>query len=129
MAHKTTGVFRVPVSENGIEPTALNIMLNNDSCNNTHRVSVIVEKSVNTFFPNTNPLNEIEHTHVTLMPNHTTKIVIFRPRFNLEDFLNITIRGREEAVENILVYSFLADSAGHNIPSTVFNNQDYTFDD
>ena len=27
MAHKSTGVFRVPVSENGIIPTALNIML------------------------------------------------------------------------------------------------------
>ncbi|EJS65802.1 hypothetical protein [Bacillus cereus] len=29
MAYKSTGVFRVPVSENGIIPTALNIMLKN----------------------------------------------------------------------------------------------------
>lgn len=50
MAHKSTGVFRVPVSENGIIPTALNIMLNNDSRCHTSNVTVTVKRSRNTFF-------------------------------------------------------------------------------
>ena len=50
MAHKSTGVFRVPVSENGIIPTALNIMLNNDS-RHTSNVTVTVKKSKH-LFPN-----------------------------------------------------------------------------
>ena len=49
MAHKSTGVFRVPVSENGIIPTALNIMLNNDSRRHTSNVTVTVKRSRNTF--------------------------------------------------------------------------------
>ncbi|WHY91660.1 hypothetical protein QNK12_29355 [Neobacillus cucumis] len=127
MAHKTTGVFRVPVSENGIIPTALNIMLNNDSLYLVNNVTVIVRRSPNTFFPTQNELVEISRTSVTLQPNRTTKIVLFTPRFQVEDFLDVIIRGSKDDLEDVLVYSFLADSAGHNLPSTVFRNEEYTF--
>ncbi|PFM99758.1 hypothetical protein [Bacillus cereus] len=126
MAYKSTGVFRVPVSENGITPTALNIMLSNDSrCHSN--ITVIVKRSPNTFFPNQNELDEISRTFVPLGPNRTTKIVVFIPKFHIEDFLDVIIRGDRDDVENVLVYSFLADSAGHNLPSTVFRNAEYTF--
>ena len=118
MAHKSTGVFRVPVSENGIIPTALNIMLNNDSRCHTSNVTVTVKRSRNTFFPTQNELVEISRTFVSLEPNRTTKIVLFTPEFQIEDFLD---------VKDVLVYSFLADSVGHNLPSTVFRNAEYTF--
>ncbi|NRD78196.1 hypothetical protein HPT25_12440 [Bacillus sp. BRMEA1] len=129
MAHKSTGVFRVPVSENGIVPTALNIMLNNDSTHHAVNVLVIVKRSPNTFFPTANELVEISRTVVSLAPNQTTKVVLFTPNFAPEDFLDVVIRGSEDDIEDTLVYSFLADSAGHNLPSTVFNNKDYTFAD
>ncbi|QQN85649.1 hypothetical protein [Bacillus toyonensis] len=127
MAHKSTGVFRVPVSENGIIPTALNIMLNNDSRCHTSNVTVIVKKSPNTFFPTQNELVELSRTIVSLGPNRTSKIVLFTPEFHIEDFLDVIIRGNKDDVEDVLVYSFLADSEGHNLPSTVFRNEEYTF--
>ncbi|USK99799.1 hypothetical protein [Bacillus tropicus] len=127
MAHKSTGVFRVPVSENGIIPTALNIMLNNASRCHTSNVTVIVKRSRNTFFPTQNALVEISCTFVSLEPNKTTKIVLFTPEFQIEDFLDVIISGNKDDVKDVLVYSFLADSVGHNLPSTVFRNAEYTF--
>ncbi|AHX17226.1 MULTISPECIES: hypothetical protein [Bacillus] len=127
MAHKSTGVFRVPVSESGIIPTALNIMLNNDSRCHTSNVTVTVKRSRNTFFPTQNELVEISRTFVSLEPNRTTKIVLFTPEFQVEDFLDVIISGNKEDVKDVLVYSFLADSVGHNLPSTVFRNAEYTF--
>jgi|SRR5579875_1273359 len=129
MAHKSTGVFRVPVMENGVAPTALNIMLNNDSNHHSSKVTVIVKRSPNVFFPAVSDLVEISRTHVSLAPNQTTKIVIFTPNFVAEDFLDITIRGEVGDLEDMLVYSFLADSTGQNLPSTVFRNEEYTMGD
>ena len=127
MPHKSTGVFRVPVSENNIVPTALNIMLNNDSPNNVRNLTVIVKRSPNTFHPAVSTLAEISRTNVTLAPNQTTKVVVFTPAFQIENFLNVIIMGNEDDVKDTLVYSFLADSAGHNLPSTVFRNDEFTF--
>ncbi|PDY49294.1 hypothetical protein COM88_34815, partial [Bacillus cereus] len=53
--------------------------------------------------------------------------VLFTPEFHIEDFLDVIIRGNKDDVEDVLVYSFLADSEGHNLPSTVFRNEEYTF--
>ncbi|MGQ0454133.1 hypothetical protein ACT4UM_19130, partial [Bacillus sp. SS-TM] len=72
-------------------------------------------------------LVEISRTFVSLEPNRTTKIVLFTPEFQVEDFLDVIISGNREDVKDVLVYSFLADSVGHNLPSTVFRNAEYTF--
>lgn len=121
---KTSGVFRVPVSEEGIVPTALNIMLNNASKRDHAQVSVIVEKSANTFYPATSPLSFFVDQTVFLPLNETTKVVVFG--ITAEEFLNIRIVGHDHDIRGVLVYSFLADDFGHNLPSTVFKNTDYT---
>ncbi|COH51596.1 Uncharacterised protein [Streptococcus pneumoniae] len=53
--------------------------------------------------------------------------MLFTPEFQVEDFLDVIISGNKEDVKDVLVYSFLADSVGHNLPSTVFRNAEYTF--
>lgn len=53
--------------------------------------------------------------------------MLFTPEFQIEDFLDVIISGNKDDVKDVLVYSFLADSVGHNLPSTVFRNAEYTF--
>lgn len=72
MAHKSTGVFRVPVSENGIIPTALNIMLNNDSRRHTSNVTVTVKRSRNTF--SQLKMNQLKSLVLLFLQNQTEQL-------------------------------------------------------
>lgn len=72
MAHKSTGVFRVPVSENGIIPTALNIMLNNDSRCHTSNVTVTVKRSRNTF--SRFKMNQLKSLVLLFLQNQTEQL-------------------------------------------------------
>lgn len=103
-----------PSLSNRLNSFAHDYTLNTNVNEQSYGVTVVVEKLVNYSFIGENPLVQIKSDHAILETQLTSRVVTFIPGFKVGDYINITISGDQQDIENVLVYELLEDPSGEN---------------